>query len=532
LEKKFYNLKTRRIILNNRRGKNSMIKSDEGKTVSYWEASENLLNKRALDNSFETDVCIIGGGIAGLTTAYLLTQAGRQVIVIDDGAIGGGETCRTTAHLSNAIDDRIYRIEEWHGEEKTRLAVDAHTQAINEIERIIETEKIDCDFLRVDGFLIEAEDGEDDLNKEIDAVRRAGLMEVEFVEQSPIKDFDTGECLRFPNQGQFHVLKYLSGLVKAIEQNGGSIFSTTRAVEWMGEEAAIVKTANGQIIHAQSIVLATNYPIMSKMFTKLPAYRTYVIGMRVPKDSIEKSLIWDTANPYRYVRIQPENDYDVLIVGGEDHRTGQAEDFDARFGRLVQWTQKRFPMAEEILYKWSGQFLETHDGLAFIGRFSGSEPNVYLITGDSGMGMTHGTIGGMLVSDLILGRDNPWVEVFDPSRLATQSITEAIPEIVSSTLPYVDWITGGDVSTADEIKNGQGAIISHGTTKIAAYRDEEGKLYQRSAVCAHLGCIVRFNSLEKTWDCPCHGSRYGVDGHAINTPAFTGLAESKSQESE
>ncbi|HEX8369236.1 MAG TPA: FAD-dependent oxidoreductase [Pyrinomonadaceae bacterium] len=503
-----------------------MSKSDEGRTVSYWEASENLIEKSPLDDSIETDVCIIGGGISGLTTAYLLTKAGSKVVVIDDGTIGGGETSRTTAHLSNALDDRIYRIEKWHGEEKARLAVQSHGAAIGEIERIVETEGIDCDFFRLDGYLIDAGDeSDDDLNEELEAAHRAGFTEVERVGRAPIKDFDTGECLKFPRQGQFHILKYLAGLAKAIEQNGGTLFSNTRAVEWQGEDSPQVKTSNNQTIRARSIVLATNYPIMSKMFAKLPAYRTYVIGARLPKDSLEKALYWDTADPYRYVRTQPENDYDVLIVGGEDHRTGQEDDGDERFARLWDWTRTRFPMAEEILYKWSGQFMETHDGLAFIGRFSGSEPNVYLITGDSGMGMTHGTIGGMLVSDLILGRENPWTEVYEPSRLATQSIAEAVPEIISSTAPYVDWLTGGDVSSAEEIKNGEGAIISHGTTKIAAYRDENGKLFERSAVCAHLGCIVRFNTLEKTWDCPCHGSRYGIDGHPINTPAFKGLAE-------
>ncbi|HEX9960998.1 MAG TPA: FAD-dependent oxidoreductase [Pyrinomonadaceae bacterium] len=503
-----------------------MLKSDEGKTVSYWEASEDLIEKAALGESIETDVCIIGGGISGLTTAYLLTKAGKKVVVIDDGTIGGGETSRTTAHLSNALDDRIYRVEKWHGEEKARLAVQSHGSAIGEIERIVETEGIDCDFFRLDGYLIDAgEESEDDLNEELEAAHRVGFAEVERVGRAPIKDFDTGECLKFPRQGQFHILKYLAGLARAVEQNGGRLFSGTRAVEWKGEDAPQVKTSNNQTIRARSIVLATNYPIMSKMFAKLPAYRTYVIGARIPKDSLEKALYWDTADPYRYVRTQPEDDYDVLIVGGEDHRTGQEDDGDERFGRLWDWTKKRFPMAEEILYRWSGQFMETHDGLAFIGRFSGSEPNVYLITGDSGMGMTHGTIGGMIVSDLILERENPWTEVYEPSRLATQSIMEAVPEIISSTAPYADWLTGGDVFSVEEIKPGEGAIISHGTTKIAAYRDENGKVHQRSAVCAHLGCIVRFNTLEKTWDCPCHGSRYGIDGHPINTPAFTGLAE-------
>jgi glycine/D-amino acid oxidase-like deaminating enzyme/nitrite reductase/ring-hydroxylating ferredoxin subunit len=499
-----------------------MWKGDEGKTVSYWEDSADGLQNGSLKDSIQTDACIIGGGIAGLTTAYLLAKAGKRVVVIDDGVIGGGETGRTTAHLSNAIDDRIYRVAEWHGEEKARLAVQSHGAAIDEIERIVGEEGIDCDFLRVDGFLFEAEDGEDDLEKELEAAHRAGLTGVERVERTPAKG--AGAALRFPQQGQFHVLKYIAGLARAIKQAGGEIFSNTRAVDWTGEGSPSVKTADGRTIRAQSIVLATNYPIMSKMFAKLPAYRTYVIGARLPKEAIERCLLWDTADPYHYVRTQPAADgYDVLIVGGEDHRTGQEGDDTGQFERLWQWTQKHFPAAEEVLYRWSGQCFETHDGLAFIGRFSAAEPNVYLITGDSGMGMTHGTIGGMLVSDLILGRENAWTEVYEPSRILTQSITEAVPEIISSTLPYVDWLKGGDVASVDEIEPGMGAIISRGTTKIAAYRDEDGKLYKRSAVCTHLGCIVQFNKLEQTWDCPCHGSRFGTDGHPINTPAFAPL---------
>lgn len=503
-----------------------MLKSDEGKTVSYWEKSEELLDKAALGESIETEVCIIGGGISGLTTAYRLSKAGIKVVVIDDGLIGGGETSRTTAHLSNALDDRIYRIEKWHGEEKARLAVESHAAAIGEIETIVNSERIECDLVRLDGFLIEAEDGKDDLQEEFDAAHRLGFTDITFAERAPIRDFETGRCLRFPNQGQFHVLKYLAGVASAVEANSGRLFSNSRAVEWNGGDAPEVKLADGMVVRAKSIVLATNYPIMSKMFAELPAYRTYVIAARIPKDSLERCLIWDTADPYIYVRTQPEAGYDLLIVGGEDHRTGQDDEGpNARFGRLWQWTQHRFPMAEEILFRWSGQYLETHDGLAFIGRYSDSEPNVYLITGDSGMGMTHGTIGGMLVSDLILGRDNAWQEVYEPTRIFTQSIKAAVPEIISSTLPYVDWLKGGDVSSEEEINKGEGAIISHGTAKIAAYRDEDGKLHKRSAVCVHLGCIVRFNSLEKTWDCPCHGSRYGTDGHAINAPALSSLTE-------
>jgi glycine/D-amino acid oxidase-like deaminating enzyme/nitrite reductase/ring-hydroxylating ferredoxin subunit len=503
-----------------------MWTSDEGKNVSYWQATEDGPTTSSLDQkSVETDVCVIGGGISGLTAAYHLTRAGKRVVVLDDGTIGGGETARTTAHLSYAIDDRIYRIAKWHGDDKACRAVESHKAAIDEIEKIVTMEKLDCDFSRLDGYLFKAEDGDDDLDEELESAHKLGFREIELVDSVSVGGFDTGRALRFPNQGQFHVLRYLNGLAKAIELNGGQLLSQTGATEWKGKDSPQVTTRNGQTISAASIVLATNYPIMSKMFAQLPAYRTYAIGVSVPKGTVEKMLLWDTGDPYHYVRIQEEKDRDILIVGGEDHRTGQADDGDERFQNLWKWTAARFPSAEKMIHRWSGQCFETHDGLAFIGRFSDDEPNVYLITGDSGMGMTHGTIGGMLVSDMILGRGNDLAEVYEPSRIATQSLVEAVPEIIKSTVPFVDWVTGGDVSSYDEIKKGEGAIVREGTSKIAAYRDDSGQLHKRSAVCTHMGCIVRFNAAETTWDCPCHGSRFGVDGHVINTPAMSPLAQ-------
>ncbi|MBP9663389.1 MAG: FAD-dependent oxidoreductase [Pyrinomonadaceae bacterium] len=499
-----------------------MRKSDEGRTRSYWEATASLIDSAA-EMPSEADACIIGGGIAGLSTAYMLSSAGKKVVVFDDGLIGGGETCRTTAHISNAIDDRIYRIVEWHGMEKARLAVQAHTQAIDQIERIVNDEKIDCDFERLPGYLIEAKESDDDLDKEIAACRHCGLNDVEFVDRVPTGHFDSGRCLRFPRQAQFHIVKYLNGLAGAIESHGGTLLSNTRIAEWKGGDHPSVVTADGRSCNGKAVVLATNYPIMTKMFAQLPAYRTYVVGLQVPRSSVEPMLVWDTGDPYIYVRTQRNGSDDILIVGGEDHRTGQADDGDARFGKLEAWARERFPDAGESLYRWSGQFLETHDGLAFLGRHSDDKPNVYLITGDSGMGMTHCTIGAMLVSDLISGRDNPWKNVFDPSRLATQSIKQAVPEIVNSTIPYVDWLTPSEINSADELKNGDAAILREGTTKIAVYRDDQGSIHRRSAVCTHMGCIVRFNSTERTWDCPCHGSRFSLDGEPINTPAMTPL---------
>jgi len=502
-----------------------MNKSDEGATTSFWEATEQLREGILLDSDIRSDVCVIGAGIAGLTTAYLLARDGRNVVLVDDGLIGGGETCRTTAHLSNAIDDRIYRIEKWHGEENAKLAVSAHTAAIDQIEQIVQDENIDCDFTRLDGYLFEADDSQDDLNDEFAAAHRCGLSGVEFVDRAPIPGFESGRCLRFPDQGQFHILKYLSGLVRAIDRMGGKLFSYTRITEWDGGDVPKVTAANGRTISADRIVLATNYPLQSKMFAELPAYRTYAVGVRLDQTFPEPFLLWDTADPYIYVRTQQVNGRQILIVGGQDHRTGQANDGEVRFQRLYSWAKRKFPQAGELEYRWSGQYFETHDGLAFLGRFSESEPNVFLITGDSGMGMTHSTIGAMLITDLVAGRANPLETVFDPSRIATQSISEAVPEVISSTVPYKEWVTPGEIDSESELKNGEGAILREGLSKYAVYKDESGKVTRRSAVCTHMGCIVRFNSTEKTWDCPCHGSRFSVDGDVINSPAVTPLSD-------
>jgi glycine/D-amino acid oxidase-like deaminating enzyme/nitrite reductase/ring-hydroxylating ferredoxin subunit len=505
-----------------------MLKSDEGGNVSYWEATSEDTGLSASADVRETDVCIIGGGISGLTTAYLLSKSGVDVTVIDDGPIAAGETSRTTAHLAWAIDDRIYRVAEWHGDEHAKLAVAAHASAVDKIESIVSTEKIDCDFSRLDAYLVEAEANEDDLDKELETCQRLGVSGVERANGVPGSFFNGKKALRFANHGQFHVLKYTAGLRKAIEAARGHIISGTRAHSWDADEAMTVETDAGTIRCRKAIVLATNYPLKSHMFAELPAYRTYVIGARVAKGSVPRQLVWDTGEPYHYVRIQEEEDRDILIVGGEDHRTGQADDGEERFNCLWQWTKEHFPAAEGVEYKWSGQVFETHDGLAFIGRYSSSYPNVYLITGDSGMGMTHGTIGGMLVSDLILGRENELEKVFDPSRKLTQSLTEAIPEVIASTVPYADWVKPSEVSSYDDIANGEGAVIKEGLSPIAAFRDESGNLHKHSAVCTHMGCVVRFNSSEKTWDCPCHGSRFDCrDGHVINSPAIEPLGKAE-----
>jgi len=502
------------------------MKPTSGTTVSVWAATADTPAESPLSKDTSANVCIVGAGIAGLTTAYLLAREGKDVIVLDDGPIGGGMTARTTAHLTNALDDRFYELERLFGREGSRLAAQSHSAAIDRVEAIVRQENIDCEFERLDGYLFIPPNGRlKVLEDELPAVHRAGLTAIRRMERAPLESFDTGPCLHFPRQAQFHPLKYLTGLARAIERDGGQIFTSTHADEIEGGPGAHVTTSSGYTITADALVVATNTPVndLVAIHTKQAPYTTYVIGARVPRGSVPTMLLWDAPadlwDPYHYLRIERADNHDVLIVGGEDHKTGQQHDGSQRWGKLEQWTRNRFPMAEGIEFRWSGQVMEPVDGLAFIGRNPADADNVYIATGDSGMGMTHGTIAGILLTDLIMERANPWTELYNPSRKTLVAAKDFARENVNVAAQYTDLITPGDVKSLDEIAKGQGAVLRSGLTKVAFYRDEAGTLHSISAVCVHLGCIVTWNSAEKTWDCPCHGSRYDALGGVINGPA-------------
>ena len=509
--------------------------SDSGSTTSVWMTTSDALELPPLKQDIRAGVCVIGAGIAGMTTAYLLARAGRAVVVIDDGPVGGGETGRTTAHLSNALDDRYYQIERLHGPYGAQIAAESHTAAISRIESIASQEDIDCDFERVDGFLfLGGDSNRDELERELDAAHRAGLHEVELVDRAPPEFWNSGPALRFPRQAQFHPLKYLNGLARAIIRDGGQIFSHAHADQIVDGEPCQVTTSDGHVITADNVVVATNSPVNDWVIlhTKQAAYRTYVIGARVPRGSIPRALYWDTADPYHYVRLHEVDSRvdsaqleDILIVGGEDHKTGQEDDADRRFKSLEDWTRERFPMVRSIDFRWSGQVMEPLDYMAFIGKNPGTDQHIYIVSGDSGNGMTHGTIAGILLTDLILGRKNPWTELYDPSRKKIRATPQFVRQALNVAVQYADWATGGDVDSVDKIEPGSGAVLRRGAKKIAAYKDNQGTVHLRSAVCTHLYCIVDWNSAEKTWDCPCHGSRFDPYGKVINGPAITPLGE-------
>jgi glycine/D-amino acid oxidase-like deaminating enzyme/nitrite reductase/ring-hydroxylating ferredoxin subunit len=498
-------------------------------SVSYWSGSspQDYLSPTPLSHGELADVCVVGGGIAGLTTAYLLLEEGRSVVVLDDGPFGGGMTGYTSAHLSNALDDRYYWLERRHGEEGARLAAQSHTAAIDKIAAIVEKERIRCDFVRVDGFLVESLDGPGrELEKEHPAARRAGLP-VEWADSVPWPEFPSGRCLRFPDQAQFHPLRYINGLAKAIQKKGGRLYSHTKAVSVQGGARAWVDTESGHRVVASHIVVATNTPFNNRVVihTKQAPYNTYIVGLAIPRGLLQPALCWDTQEAYHYVRLTSMDETDdLLIVGGEDHKTGQAEDFEARYHRLEQWARERFPSAGRVLYRWSGEVFEPLDGMAYIGRNPGDEENVYLCTGDSGNGLTHGTLGAMLLTDLICGRENPWESLYNPSRVPLGTATEFLKENLNVAVQYTDWVTPGEVACAEDLSPGEGGVVRRGLRKVACYRDEEGQLHEFSAVCPHLAGIVAWNGSEQTWDCPCHGSRFDRFGKVFVGPANSDLA--------
>lgn len=494
--------------------------------TSPWTNGLHLPEPNPLTEHIYADVCVIGAGIAGLSTAYSLIHAGDTVAVLDDGPIGGGETQMTSAHLSSAIDDGLHEMERLHGTHGAQLAWESHAAAIDRIEEIVRREKIDCDFKRVDGYLFLAPgDNSHYLDREFQAAHRAGWEGVERVVELPSESLYAGPALRFPNQAQFHPLKYLAGLAAAIERAGGKIYTNTHVENIENSGSAVRVHAKTGMVTCSAVVVATNSPINNRVVihTKQAAYMSYVIGVRIPAGSVPHALYWDTANPYHYVRVQSNGDHDILIVGGEDHKTGQANDTGERHARLEAWTREHFPMAEDVRFVWSGQVMETLDGLAYIGRNPMDTGAVYICTGDSGHGLTHGTIASLLITDLIHHRENPWTDLYNPGRISLKSAPTFVKEGANMAAQYADWLTAGEDEN-NSVPPDSGVVVRRGLKKVAVYCDESGHHHECSAICPHLGCIVHWNGTEKTWDCPCHGSRFDKYGKVINGPANADLA--------
>jgi glycine/D-amino acid oxidase-like deaminating enzyme/nitrite reductase/ring-hydroxylating ferredoxin subunit len=497
------------------------------KSVSAWMSTKVMEDAPSLSRSESTEIVIVGSGIAGMSVAYELVKAGKDVVILDRGPIGKGMTSRTTAHLTAQCDDGFHEMIGRRGEELARSWYESQAASIDRIETNQRELHIDCDFRRLEGYLFQAPETEPEmLDREYEATKKVGMPV--FQEKGvPFRGQAATPTLRYPNQATFHPLKYLAGIAAAIRKAGGRFYAET-TVERVEEDAngVQVTTTAGHVIGAKQAVVATNSPINDRyaIHTKQAPYRTYAMAFSIAHDRLPDGLYWDTFDPYHYVRLQPGGGSDILIVGGEDHKTGEADDAERRFTRLEAWMRSLLPDLGKELHRWSGQIQDTIDFAGFIGRNPGSKRS-YVVTGDSGQGMTHGSVAGILISDLILKGDSPWIAVYDPSRKPLKAAGTYLRENVSVAKNFAEYVAPGDISSLDELRPGQGAIVRQGMSKVAAYRDTNGELMLRSAACSHLGCHVHWNSFENCWDCPCHGSQFAPDGTALNGPAVSSLAK-------
>lgn len=482
-----------------------------------------------LEADITCDVLVVGGGIAGLSCAYELSRFGHAVALIDRGEVGGGMTARTTAHLVSSLDDYYSELIKVHGEDTARRYHESQVAAINRIEAICQNEGIEADFARVDGYLIPASpDHQADLGNEFDACRKIGV-DAAWVEAPPIPQHETSRSIRFARQGRIQPAKYLSGLARCITARGGRIFSETAyAGHVVSGDRIAVRTTQGHSINAAHVIFATNSPVNDRvtLHTKEVPFRTYALAGKVPKGSVPDVLVWDTLESYHYVRIQPGDEgHDYLIVGGEDHRTGEETDMEQRLSAIEEWTRQRYPMLGAVECRWSGQVLEPIDFMPFTGRNPG-DSNIYVHTGDSGQGITNGVLASLVIAPLICGQDAHFADTVRPDRkpLAMPALAEFASGQAGALRNLAEHIGPSEVDSLDEIAPGCGAILRHGSLrKLAVYRDENGELSAHSAICTHVGCIVHWNPFEKCWDCPCHGSQFSTIGEVLNGPAVRPL---------
>lgn len=408
---------------------------DTPEDISYWTDSEKALEFEVLSENLNTDVVIVGGGMSGMSIAYSLKKEGKQCIVVEQDRIGEGETSRSSAHLTYALDARYNELEEIYGLQNTQLAAQSHSLAIDQIEKIIKRERINCDFERVDGYMyLHPSDNVRTLQQEFDASRRAGLK-TELIPSAPDICVKENVVIKYPQQAQFHPLKYLKGICNAFINSGGRIFTHSKIVSVTEKE---VQT-NDFRIRANNIVLATNRPFDDRftMLGRQYTCKSFVIGSTVHKGLITPALWWDSGDqtapqdlcPYHYARIQPFNEeYDLLICGGEDYVIDNNKvppSDQQRFSDLEKWARKHFPLMRDVVYAWTGEILQPADLLGYIGKNPGHE-NIYVVSGDAGNGLTYGSIAGMMIPDLISGRENPWEKLYNPSRLPSYVPEETI----------------------------------------------------------------------------------------------------------
>jgi glycine/D-amino acid oxidase-like deaminating enzyme/nitrite reductase/ring-hydroxylating ferredoxin subunit len=505
------------------------------RTQSLWMSQVEVApNAKPLRAGLACDTVVVGSGIAGLSVAYELAEAGQKVVVLDRGPICGGVTSRTTAHLAPICDDGVAELIKVRGDKIAKLFQESQEAAVDRIEGLVKQYAISCNFRRLDAYLFPGpgmsfKDARETQDEEYKALRAVGAA-VEKTKGVPLAGFEEAPVIKYTNQATFHPLKYLAGLVKAIEARHGELFANSAVLSVEEVDGKVTAQLEGGIVvRANAAVVATNSPINNRvtLHTKMAPYRTYAMAFTVPKENLPDALYWDMADPYHYVRLQPgPGPVDYLIAGGRDHKSGEANDGAVRFEALAAWISERVPALGKEVARWSGQVMDTVDYCGFIGLNPGDK-NVYVATGDSGQGMTHGALAGLLIRDLMQSGNSTWKDVYEPSRIPIGAALNYVRENTTAITNFAEYLMPGELASVNDLAPGDGGILRNGTKKIAVCRDESGVLHARSALCTHLGCHVHWNATEQCWDCPCHGSQFAPDGTVLAGPAVLPLEKAE-----
>jgi glycine/D-amino acid oxidase-like deaminating enzyme/nitrite reductase/ring-hydroxylating ferredoxin subunit len=492
---------------------------------SLWTTTAPGRRFPALAGDLTVDVVVVGGGIAGLTTAWLLQRAGKKVAVLEMNRLLTGQTGQTTAHLTELLDTPYSTLRSDFGEKGARMAATSSRDAIEQIAALVVELGVDCGFQRVPMYrYAETERELRDLEREVEAAQAVGLR-ARLTRDTPLP-YPVKGALRLEDQALFHPRAYLLAMAERLEAGGCLIFEDTRAVDIQDGLPCRVITERGTVT-ATDVVEATTTPL-NRLFlhTKLYPYRTYAVAGPL-EGPLEPGLYYDSQDPYHYIRTQRVDGVDYLIVGGEDHKVGHDEQTEQHYAALEAYTRRLFPVTR-ITHRWSGQVIEPADGLAYIGRNSASR-HTWVATGFSGTGMTWGTLSAMILSDLILGRENPYAALYDATRVKVRAgAKDFLQENADVAFRFVvDRLSRPDGRRLSEVAPGEGKILEVDGQKVAVYREESGACHAVSPVCTHVGCHVHWNSAERSWDCPCHGARYSPTGKVLNGPAVKDLASKR-----
>ena len=488
----------------------------------WWKTTASVPARAPLAGDFYVDVAIVGAGITGLTAAVLLARAGRRVAVVEAERVAAGTSGGTSAHVTQVLDHRSKDLLSSFGEEGVRLVCESTRAGLERIATFVAEERIDCAFTRVPGYLY-AESREDlaEIEEELEAARKAGLP-VELVRELPLP-FPIAGAVRYADQARFDPVAYVAGLAAAAERAGAQIFEGSRVREVHGGEPCRVKTDRG-VVTARTVILATHTPAgFDLLQTEIEPMRSYVMAVRLAGQTPPDGLFWDTDDPYHYTRMHTTPEGALLVVGGADHKTGEGDE-EASYRDLESYARDHWQV-ESIPYRWSSQFYDPIDGLPFIGRTFSSE-HVLVGTGYSGTGLVLSTVAGMLLSDEALGRENAWADLYRTTRVKPLA---GGPKFVATNLDVAkrfvaDRVSVPEISDLSELSLGEGRVVEWRGEKVAIYRPESGEIQAVSPVCTHMGCLVHWNSAERSWDCPCHGGRYRTNGEVLEGPPVKGLA--------